>query len=114
MKEKLPKIFANKINKKLENNNTVYTTNEKERDESTKDVTNIIKEELYNESIEQKINKILKSNKYIYKIPVIIETNEKKIETNIIGKNQTKIININNEFIKIKDIKKIEAKENTK
>ena len=59
-------------------------------------------------------NKILKSNKYIYKIPVIIETNEKKIETNIIGKNQTNIITINNELIKIKDIKKIEAKENTK
>lgn len=106
MNNKLPKIFANKIEKKVNNNKQVYVSeNKKDESEKTKDQ---LKRHPYEKTINQKINEILKSNNYIYKIPVKIELNNGKIITNIIGKNKKNIITINNELINIEEIKNIE------
>ena len=116
MNNKLPKIFANKIEKKLKNNEEVYTTSKTNQDknkekkiEKKQEKKVISKTE--NKTINQKINDILKTNKYIYKIPVKIELKDNQLITNIIGKNNKNLITINNELIKIEEIKNIELHE---
>ena len=111
MNNKLPKIFANKIDKKIKNNKEVYvsapepkeqleTNNKKEPPKQNK--------KTINKTIEQKINEIIKSNNYIYKIPVKIQLKDEEIITNIIGKNNKNIITMDNKLIKINEIKNIE------
>lgn len=104
MEKKLPKIFANKIEKKIENNNKIYVSKNTE----IKEVQPEIKQNTKSKTIHQKINEIMNSKKYIYKIPVKIELKDKTITTKIIGKNNSSIITLDNELIKIEDIKNIE------
>lgn len=52
------------------------------------------------------INDLFKKN-HIYKQEVFIETNNKELNTKIIGRTDSHIITINNEVIKIDDIKNI-------
>lgn len=108
MKEKLPKVYVNKIEKEIKNNEKVY---------STKQTTELIETKKSKESIPvsitQKINKILNTKNHIYKIPVKIKIKdtEEEIITKIIGKNKTNIITIDNELIAIKKIEDIEICE---
>lgn len=111
MKEKLPKIFANKIDKEIKNNNKIYTSNNKAEENTIETKLNnqqSILDKQNKKSIEQKINEILKSKQYVYKIPVRIKLKDKEINTKIIGKNNTNIITMDNELIKIKEIEDIE------
>lgn len=134
MKKKLPKVFANNITKTIDNNEKIYTsinqnnqtetlekykTTEKQEKETsiqkqmiqqpTKKKINQTKKQ--SETIMQKINKLINTKEYIYKIPVKITTNKKEITTKIIGKNKKNIITIENELIKIEDIINIETYE---
>lgn len=93
MKKDLPKVFANKINKKLNNNNTYSITNKFE--ESTRD---------YNIDVNKKINDIFKSPRYIYRANVDIKLKDRTIKKKIIGKKNNNIITIDNELIPISDI----------
>ncbi len=101
MNNKLPKIFANKIEKKITNNKEVYTSSASQIEPKNKYSSN-------RKTITQKINEIIKSNDYIYKIPVKIELERGEIITNIIGKNSKNIITMDNRLIKIEEIKDIE------
>ena len=115
MSNKLPKVFANKIEKKLNNNKEVYTSINTKKEEKTEKQAQkqkeTIKNKINSKTIPQKINEILTKKKYIYKVPVKIQLEDKEIITNIRGKNKNKIITINNELIKIDDIKNIEINE---
>ena len=93
MKKDLPKVFANKINKKLNNNNTYSITNKFE--ESTRD---------YNIDVNKKINDIFKSPRYIYRANVDIKLKDRTIKKKIIGKKNNNLITIDNELIPISDI----------
>ncbi len=110
MNNKLPKIFANKIEKKINNNKEVYVSEHNE-EEPKKNESKRSTYKNINKTITQKINEILKSNNYVYKIPVKIELDNEEIITNIIGKNNKNIITIDNELIKIDEIKNIEIYE---
>lgn len=102
MDKKLPSIFANKIDKRLENNSRVCITKNEDRNE--------IKEEVKLEKIDisKKINKIFASPKYVYKVSVKITLKDKVITKKIIGKNNKNIITMDNELIPIEDILDIE------
>lgn len=102
--KKLPSIYANKIEKNKENNESIYKSYKQEEKikQEKKDYPQI--------TIDQKIKKIMNKKKYSYKIPVKITTKEKTIEKEIIGKNKKNLITIDNELIKIEDIIKIEEK----
>ena len=91
----LPKIFHNKIEKKINNNRNVYYSNSN---------TNNIKESRDNRTILQKINDIFSSPNYIYKANVEITLKDKKITTRIIGRNKNYIITMDNDLIPITDI----------
>lgn len=100
MEKKLPKVFANKIDKNLANNEKIYY----EKEEPIKE----IKEKKENLNINQKINKIFGSSRYVYKADVDITTKTDKFTKRIIGRNRNELITMDNELINIKDIIDIE------
>lgn len=115
MKKKLPKVFANKIEKVLNNNAEIYNSShcEKQAQTQTEQIDKPSKILINTESktINQKINEIINSKKYIYKVPVKIKTDTEEIKTKIIGRNKNNIITIDNTLIKIETIKNIEIYE---
>lgn len=114
MEKKLPGVFASKIEKKINNNESVHYTNSDEKNDIKKSE---VKEEINNKinkidvpkkSIKEKINDIFSSTAYIYKADVEIKTKDKTITKRIIGRNNHNLITIDNELIpidKIEDIK---------
>ncbi len=104
MDKKLPGIYANKIDKKLNNNECVYYSDSKKGDNvvNKSKEKNIINKSTLN--INQKINNIFNSNKYVYKADVLITTKDGKITKKIIGQNKTHLITMENELIPISDI----------
>lgn len=105
MNKKLPSIFANKIDKKLENNSRVSVTKNENREEVP-----IQKKEIKTDfkNINQKISEIFASPKYVYKVSVTITLKDRIVTKKIIGKNSRYIITIDNELIPIDDIVDIE------
>ncbi|MDD2181082.1 MAG: hypothetical protein PHW32_01800 [Bacilli bacterium] len=103
MKKELPKVFANKIDKALTNNERVsYGINEKGGPLENKSSNPIIEKKSMN--VNQKIDAIFNSPGYIYKADVNIKFKTGTVSKQIIGKNNTHIITINNELIPIEDI----------
>jgi len=97
MKDKLPKVFANTFSKQISNNEKVYHVKG----------NNIIVEKSKKipiENINNKINAVFKSSKYVYKIDVEITTAKDVLKKKIIGKNKTNLRTFDNELIPIKDI----------
>lgn len=97
MDKKLPGVFANKISSTAAHNRSVYYT------------YNNNKEEIDNKkgkslNINQKINSIFGSTKYVYKADVEIKLKDDTIKRKIIGKNNLYLITIDNELIPISDI----------
>ena len=92
----LPKVFHNKINKKINNNRNVYYSN------------NSYDTNIYNtidsRTILQKINDIFSSPNYVYKANVEITLKDKKVTKRIIGRNRNYIITMDNDLIPITDI----------
>ena len=95
-----PKVFRNTINKSIKNNENVFYSKNK--------VKNEIKE---SKNIIQKINEIFASPNYIYKANVKIKTNDDIITTRIIGRNKDYIITMDNKLIPIKNIIDIKSQK---
>ncbi len=99
---KLPSMFHNEINKDLNNNERVFST----LNSSVKASGNII-DNRNNFTVEQKILNIFNSPNYIYKIDVIIVTDNSRVKKRIIGKNKNNLITMDNEYIPINTIRDI-------
>ena len=93
----LPKVFANKINKDIDNTQNVFYS----QDRGIKSYRN-------GDSIIKKINSIFASSNHVYKSKVKIETRDGIKEKIIVGKTNVALITINGELIKINDIINIE------
>lgn len=113
VEKKLPKMFANKIEKELNNNKKVFYSKEsmqgKERDTVVKpsnenNGTRIAE----TKNIYQKINDIFTSEKYVYKANVNIKTKTGNIKTKVIGQNKSHLITFDNQLIAITEIEDIE------
>lgn len=100
MEKKLPGVFANKISKDASHNSSVaYTANKEEIIEKTEKQQGV-----NGDNINQKINAIFSSTRYVYKADVNITLKDKTIKRKIIGKNSIHLITIDNELIPISDI----------
>lgn len=98
-KNKLPKIYANKIETNGNNKKVFYSNKIKnEKIEKTQ------------KTINQKITDIFNSPNYIYKADVEIKLKNKTISKKIIGKNKTHIITMDSELIPISEIIDIKRK----
>ncbi len=96
---KLPKIFINKINKKISHNDEVYY--------SYKDKDDITYEHININDIRNKIDILFKSNDFIYKKKVHIKTNDYDKDFIIISRSIDYLLTIDGERIKIDEIKEI-------
>lgn len=96
--KKLPNLYTNTFDKKIDNSQEYITIKKK----------NI--EELKNsrQEINKKIDKIFKSTNYIYKIKVIIYLENETITETLIGKKGNYLITLDNKLINIDTIKDIE------
>lgn len=89
----LPKVFRNNLDKKFNNNRSVYYS------------SNDSKEEVRDSrSVLQKINDIFSSPNYVYKANVEITLKDKKVTKRIIGRNKDYIITMDNVLIPVEDI----------
>lgn len=115
MEKKLPEVFKNKIEKKLNNNVNVYYSNgereiTEQRSEDTKKSSII--SNLGNKTVEQKIQAIFASPTYVYKADVeLVLKDGKKLVKKVIGKNSQHLITMDNELIAIDTIEDIAFKE---
>ena len=88
------KVFVNKIEGKIGNNQSSCEVEEQE----------IISD---NSSVEEKLNKLLNTNGYIFNIKVKIITNNKTYDTKIASRIGNSIITLDNDVINIDDVKDI-------
>lgn len=104
MEKKLPKIYANRIDKDINNNDKVAYS----RSDQFREVKEEVNEESttlnFEKSINQKISDIFNSPRYVYKADVDITLKDKKIKVKLVGKNNNKLITLDNELIPIDDI----------
>ncbi len=100
MDKKLPGVFANPLNKKINNSQeTIIVHNNNKIFEKN------------NLTVDTKIKRIFNSPNYVYKSIVIIEDDNGISEKTIIGRTSNSLITKDNELINIKDIKDIKIKD---
>lgn len=110
MDKKLPGVFANKIEKELNNNEKVFCSFNNNVGDRSINQEQKVGNTTYKQglNINQKINNIFNSPRYVYKAEVNITTRDGLITRKIIGQNSTHLITIDNELIPISDIKDID------
>jgi len=99
-----PSVFANKIDKELNNNEKVFNSSNKKEMEVAFDREVKV-------DVNAKIREIFASPHYVYKADTIITTKDGVLNKRIVGKNGDRLLTIDNEFIEIKDILNIELKK---
>lgn len=111
MEKKLPRVYANKIDKSLDNNKCVFYSKYQDDLVSDSEVHDDRSYGIRGENINQKINSIFNSPRYVYKADVDIKLKDGFVSKRIIGKNSTHLITIDNELISISDIVDIKFTE---
>lgn len=102
MKE-LPKMYQNKITKKIDSIQKVYNSYDERSNRGVKE--NTIK---YGKvSIDKKIDDIFASPEYVYKADVTIVTDTDSFKKRVVARNKNNIITIDNEYIPISIIRDI-------
>lgn len=108
MEKKLPKVFANPLDHKIENNKEVfYSQNESGPEIITSELSKKSSSKissLKEKSVNQKIQDIFNSKSYVYKADVKIKLKSGMVEKKIVGKNQHYLITLDNEKIPLEDI----------
>lgn len=100
---KLPKIYQNDINKKINNNKKTYHLKYNNNEEEV--VT-----DMNNEDVNKVIDSIFNTTGYAFNINVIIKTINKTYDTSLIAKRNGYILTLDNDRIKIDDIISIKRK----
>ena len=102
--KKLPKIYQSELNK-VHNNREVFDSLKEENDSKPSKTKNSINYDTL--SVREKIKELINQNSYIFntKVKIIINNTEK--ECQIAGVVNNHIITMDNEIIKIEDIKDI-------
>lgn len=98
----LPSVFQNKDIGNINNDQEYFYSLGNKTNTRAKTKSNI--------NIDDKINNLFKSNKFIYKLNVLISLKDKELDTTIVGKVNNSLITINNELIPISEIIDINEK----
>lgn len=92
MRNDLPKVYANPIDKEIRNNNDIfYGSASKEKNDRSI-------------NIYEKINQIFASPHHVYKSNVLVKTKKGEIKTTIVGKTGNFLLTLNGEKINMLDI----------
>lgn len=109
LEKKLPKVFANKVDKNAGNNEDVFYGTHDNR--TNFDIENKDSDQkITKKNINQKLNDIFNAPNYIYKADVEIKLKDGTVTKKIVGKNSTHLITMENELIPISDIVDIKTK----
>ena len=103
MKE-LPRMYQNKINKKIPSIQKMYSTFDDRNSKGTDNDMNIRYSSI---SIDKKIDNIFSSYDYVYKADVMIVTDKETIKKRIVARDKNNVITIDNEYIPISIIRDI-------
>lgn len=100
--KKLPEIFKNNIDKKINNNKEVYYSF----------INNNLDNEnnLNDKNINDVIDELFNSDRVVYSIRVIISTNSKVYDTYLVARTSIYLLTIDEERILIKDIISLQIK----
>ena len=90
-----PRVFANPINKKLDNNEDLFRSSKSAIKNNPKDIN-------------RKINEIFASTDHVYKSRVKITLKDKVLEVDLIGKTNLNLLTLDGGLIRITDILDIE------
>ena len=90
-----PRVFANPINKKIDNVQDLFRSDKESRSINPVDVN-------------KKINEIFASRNHVYKSRVKITLKDKVIEKEIVGKTNINLLTLDGDLIRITDILDIE------
>lgn len=106
MNKKLPKLYVNKIDKIIDNNDLVFYSAKKFKVKEEKTTSSTSKNDI--QSIEEKIQALFNSPNFVYKKNATITLKDKEvINKDIIGQKDNKLITIDDETINVADIKDI-------
>lgn len=106
MSKKIPKVFVNKIDKRINNNKEVFYSY---IDKNQK--PDIIKEEkIEKDSIMDKINSLFASLNFVYKLDVVITTKDGILNESIIAMTGNNLLTIEGKKINVEDIIDIKQK----
>ncbi len=95
------KIFVNKIDGRINNNQKSFDIN-------NSSINDVKKNNEYNElTVNEKIDKLLNRNGYVFNVNVKIITDKKEYQTRIAGKVNNHLITLDNDVININDIEDI-------
>jgi hypothetical protein len=108
MEKKLPNLYVNKIEKEINNNSTTFYSVYKKEFSSENKKTEIIKDDVKNVNIKDKIKEMFDSPNYVYKMDAAITfKNNETTKKSIIGQTNGKLLTIDDDLIDINDIKEI-------
>lgn len=117
MDKKLPSIFKNDLNKKIDNNKKVFYS----RHEAVGNVIEKSSEVINNaidtgntaesRSLSESLDSLLKNNQFIFNVPVEISLKEGTINTKLISKVGNNLLTNTGETIKLEDILLIRIKD---
>ena len=99
--KKLPKIYQNNIDKKINNNKEIYYLRNKNNSSS---------EVMSSNDIDEFLNHIFNGIGYAFNIPVIIKTNNKVYDTSLIARTGGYVLTLDDDKIKLDDIISIKRK----
>ena len=101
------KVFQNKINKKINNNQKILNIKESLKNNNLVIENDVDLNKSKSIDINEKINRLLNRNGYTFNVNVEIITNKEKYNTRIAGKVNNCLITLDNDVIYIPDIKDI-------
>lgn len=96
--KKIPEIYVNKINKRIDNNKEVFYSYKDNNDEVEET------KQLDEYSLQKRINNLFRSNDFIYKKKFHIKTTNEEKDYIIISKSYDYLLTIEGSKIMIKDI----------
>ena len=108
--KKLPKIFQNDISKTIKNNKKVYDSLKDKEEVKTLEIKKTTTKQINSKktlTVKEKIKELIKSNNYIFNTKVKLIFNDHEKECHIAGVVNNHIITMDNEIIKIDDLKDI-------
>ena len=103
----LPKMYHSKIAKDINNNRKVFSSLYDKTLNKIEEVKEKYTDNKKNYTVEQKIYNIFNSPNYIYKMDVIIVTDDGESNKRIVGKTKTNLITFDGEYIPINKIRDI-------
>ncbi len=95
--KKLPKVYQNDINKKINNNKEIYYSSAK-------------KNKIEKEDIELIIDGLFNKEHNVYNIPVVINTSNKVYDTYLVARTSNYLLTIDQDRIDYNDIISIKRK----